>query len=171
MIHLYCGDGKGKTTASVGLAVRACGSGKKVMFAQFLKGQETGELSSLRLLPEITVLRGNFSKKFTFQMTSEEREAEAAENERLLEEVFQQAGEIGVQLLILDESVTAAQRDMISGERLKELVESHRENFEIVMTGAVPDGWMVELADYVTDMEKIKHPFDKGVKARAGIEY
>ena len=171
MIHLYCGDGKGKTTASVGLAVRACGSGKKVMFAQFLKGQETGELSSLRLLPEITVLRGNFSKKFTFQMTSEEREAEAAENERLLEEAFQQAREIGVQLLILDESVTAAQRDMISGERLKELVESHRENFEIVMTGAVPDGWMVELADYVTDMEKIKHPFDKGVKARAGIEY
>ena len=171
MIHLYCGDGKGKTTASVGLAVRACGSGKRVMFTQFLKGQETGELSCLRLLPEITVLRGNLSKKFTFQMTAEERKAEAAENERLLEEAFHQARENGVQLLILDESVTAAQRDMISGERLKELVESHRENFEIVMTGAVPDGWMVELADYVTDMEKIKHPFDKGVMARAGIEY
>lgn len=104
-------------------------------------------------------------------MTAEERKAEAAENERLLEEAFHQARENGVQLLILDESVTAARRDMISGERLKELVESHRENFEIVMTGAVPDGWMVELADYVTDMEKIKHPFDKGVKARAGIEY
>ena len=91
MIHLYCGDGKGKTTASVGLAVRACGSGKRVMFTQFLKGQETGELSCLRLLPEITVLRGNLSKKFTFQMTAEERKAEAAENERLLEEAFHQA--------------------------------------------------------------------------------
>lgn len=171
MIHLYCGDGKGKTTASVGLAVRACGSGKKVIFAQFLKGRETGELSSLRLLPGITVLRGNFSEKFTFQMTGQERKTAAGENERLLEEAFQTADETGAQLLILDESVTAAQRDMICENRLKELIEGHRERLEIVMTGAVPDSWMVELADYVTDMEKIKHPFDRGVKAREGIEY
>ncbi len=171
MVHLYCGDGKGKTTASIGLAVRACGSGQKVVFTQFLKGQETGELSSLALLPNITILRGGFSEKFTFQMTSEEREKAAASNGRLLEKAFEQALTTGAQLLILDESVTAAERGMISTDRLRELAESYRGVFEIVMTGRVPDGWMVEIADYVTDMEKIKHPFDRGVKARKGVEY
>lgn len=171
MIHLYCGDGKGKTTAALGLAVRAAGSGLRVLLVQFLKGRETGELDSLRLLPGITVMRSDFGEKFTFQMTREEREQAAYKTMLLLETAFRRAKEESADMLILDESVTAVERGVIPEETLKKHVEECRHVFEIVMTGSVPEPWMIELADYVTDMEKIKHPFDRGIAARRGIEY
>ena len=73
LIHLYCGDGKGKTTASLGLALRCAGRGGRVLFSQFLKGRPTGELTSLQKIPAITVLRGKAILKFTFQMTDDEK--------------------------------------------------------------------------------------------------
>lgn len=72
LIHIYCGDGKGKTTAAVGLAVRCAGRGNKVLLVQFLKSRDSGELYSLAKLPDIEVMRGKESKKFTFQMNEEE---------------------------------------------------------------------------------------------------
>lgn len=171
MIHLYFGDGKGKTTAAAGLALRAAGRNKKVIFAVFMKGRSSGELESFRRIPRITVLRRDFSKKFTFQMTEREKQNETGKNEDLLEEAFSRAVSQGADLLILDEAVTAAEYGMICEQRLRKLMEDGRHLFEIVATGHRPSKQMIESADYVTRMEKIKHPYDAGVPARQGIEY
>ncbi len=171
MIHLYCGDGKGKTTAAAGLALRACGNGQRVVFAQFLKGRETGEIAALKRLPEIIVLRGDFDTRFTFQMTAQERLQTAELCSRLLSEAFQRAADEGAELLVLDEAVTACERGALPSELLRKQLQTYRQNFEIVITGSLPEEWMVRMADYVTDMEKIKHPYDLGVAARAGVEY
>ena len=168
MIHLYYGDGKGKTTAAAGLALRAAGSGRRVIFSQFLKGRRSGEIESFL---QVTVLRGDFREKFTFEMNERELKEEAEKSSDLLEEAFAQADSEKADLLVLDEVVSAAERKMISGERLRILIERHRERFEIVLTGRSPSDWMVEAADYVTKMKKIKHPYDSGAAARLGIEY
>ena len=171
MIHVYCGDGKGKTTAAVGLAVRNAGNGGRVVFAQFLKGRQTGELNIFERLPEILVMRAESSGKFTYQMTQEERAAASAANARLLEDAFKTAGETNADMLILDEVLSAAERDMIDEERLRMYVEGFPPERELVFTGRLPMIWLINTADYVTDMEKIKHPFDKGVEARRGVEH
>ena len=157
MIHLYYGDGKGKTTAAAGLALRAAGSGRRVIFSQFLKGRRSGEIESFLQIPQVTVLRGDFREKFTFEMNERELKEEAEKSSDLLEEAFAQADSEKADLLVLDEVVSAAERKMISGERLRILIERHRERFEIVLTGRSPSDWMVEAADYVTKMKKIKH--------------
>ena len=171
MIHLYYGDGKGKTTAAAGLALRAAGSGRRVIFSQFLKGRRSGEIESFLQSPQVTVLRGDFREKFTFEMNERELKEEAEKSSDLLEEAFAQADSEKADLLVLDEVVSAAERKMISGERLRILIERHRERFEIVLTGRSPSDWMVDAADYVTKMKKIKHPYDSGAAARPGIEY
>ena len=170
MIHLYYGDGKGKTTAAAGLALRAAGSGRRVIFSQFLKGRRAGEIESFLQIPQVTVLWGDFREKFTFEMNERELKEEAEKSSDLLEEAFAQADSEKADLLVLDEVVSAAERKMISGERLRILIERHRERFEIVLTGRSPSDWMVEAADYVTKMKKIKHPYDKGITARKYIE-
>ena len=171
MIHLYCGDGKGKTTAAVGLTVRAAGSGKKVLFAQFLKGRPSGELKVLESLECVTVVRGSQKEKFTFQMNSEERAAAAAAEARLLDSLEAMISREDPAMVVLDEVVTAVERGMLSEEQVRSLVSSFPKEKELVLTGARPESWMVEAADYVTDMEKIRHPFDRGIPAREGVEY
>ena len=114
---------------------------------------------------------GNLGEKFTFQMTREEREQAAYRNVLLLESAFRRAGEEKAELLILDEAVTAVERDIIPSGMLRDGIERYRHVFEIVLTGSVPEEWMVEAADYVTDKEKIRHPYDRGIAARKGIEY
>lgn len=84
LIHIYCGDGKGKTTAAIGLAVRAAGRGMPVLIAQFLKGRDSGELHALAKIPEITLLRGRGGGKFTFQMDERELQQTYDENSKLL---------------------------------------------------------------------------------------
>ena len=125
----------------------------------------------LEKIPEVTVMGGNLGEKFTFQMTREEREQAAYRNVLLLESAFRRAGEEKAELLILDEAVTAVERDIIPSGMLRDGIERYRHAFEIVLTGSVPEEWMVEAADYVTDMEKIRHPYDRGIAARKGIEY
>ena len=171
MIHLYCGDGKGKTTAAVGLAVRAAGSGLKVIFAQFMKGQKTGEITVLESIPSITVMRAAKSEKFTYQMTAEERTESEAENKALLDRAFAAFKDSGADLLVLDEAVSAIGSYIIDEDILQQYISEFPSDKELVITGNPPELWMIEAADYVTDMEKIKHPFDKGTDARKGIEF
>lgn len=171
MIHVYCGDGKGKTTAAVGLAVRSAGNGGRIVFAQFLKGRQTGELNIFEMLPEIYVMRSESSEKFTYQMKPEEREEASEANKRLLHEAFKKAEELNADLLVLDEVLSAVERDMIDEKLLEMYLESFAEDMEIALTGRLPMTWLINTADYVTDMEKIKHPFDKGAEARRGVEY
>lgn len=170
-IHVYCGDGKGKTTAAVGLAVRAAGTGKRVLLVQFLKGRDTGELHSLAQIPEITVLRGKASEKFTFQMNERELQEVYDNQTKNLLTALEEARKGHCDLLILDEIMGALSTETVDEDLLKSLVLYKPEPLELVLTGRNPPDWIVEAADYVTRMEKVKHPYDRGIQARRGVEY
>ena len=170
LIHIYCGDGKGKTTAAVGLAVRCAGRGNKVLLAQFLKSRDSGELYSLAKLPDIEVMRGKESKKFTFQMNEEEKHALLIEHNKMFEQVLAKIKNGGYSLLILDEVIGALNARVFEMPKLIEFLRHKPENLEVVLTGRNPAPELVEIADYVSEMRKVKHPMDKGIMAREGIE-
>ncbi len=170
LIHIYCGDGKGKTTAAVGLAVRCAGRGNKVLLVQFLKSRDSGELYSLAKLPDIEVMRGKESKKFTFQMNEEEKHALLIEHNKMFEQVLAKIKNGGYSLLILDEVIGALNAKVFEMPKLIEFLRHKPENLEVVLTGRNPALELVEIADYVSEMRKVKHPMDKGIMAREGIE-
>ncbi len=170
LIHIYCGDGKGKTTAAVGLAVRCAGRGNKVLLVQFLKSRDSGELYSLAKLPDIEVMRGKESKKFTFQMNEEEKHALLIEHNKMFEQVLAKIKNGGYSLLILDEVIGALNAKVFEMQKLIEFLRHKPENLEVVLTGRNPAPELVEIADYVSEMRKVKHPMDKGIMAREGIE-
>ena len=170
LIHIYCGDGKGKTTAAVGLAVRCAGRGNKVLLVQFLKSRDSGELYSLAKLPDIEVMRGKESKKFTFQMNEEEKHALLIEHNKMFEQVLAKVKNGGYSLLILDEVIGALNAKVFEMPKLIEFLRHKPENLEVVLTGRNPAPELVEIADYVSEMRKVKHPMDKGIMAREGIE-
>lgn len=170
LIHIYCGDGKGKTTAAVGLAVRCAGRGNKVLLVQFLKSRDSGELYSLAKLPDIEVMRGKESKKFTFQMNEEEKHALLIEHNKMFEQVLAKIKNGGYSLLILDEVIGALNAKVFEMPKLIEFLRHKPENLEVVLTGRNPAPELVEIADYVSEMRKVKHPMDKGIVAREGIE-
>lgn len=169
-IHIYCGDGKGKTTAAVGLAVRCAGRGNKVLLVQFLKSRDSGELYSLAKLPDIEIMRGKESKKFTFQMNEEEKHALLIEHNKMFEQVLAKIKNGGYSLLILDEVIGALNAKVFEMPKLIEFLRHKPENLEVVLTGRNPAPELVEIADYVSEMRKVKHPMDKGIMAREGIE-
>lgn len=170
LIHIYCGDGKGKTTAAVGLAVRCAGRGNKVLLVQFLKSRDSGELYSLAKLPDIEIMRGKESKKFTFQMNEEEKHALLIEHNKMFEHVLAKIKNGGYSLLILDEVIGALNAKVFEMPKLIEFLRHKPENLEVVLTGRNPAPELVEIADYVSEMRKVKHPMDKGIMAREGIE-
>lgn len=170
LIHIYCGDGKGKTTAAVGLAVRCAGRGNKVLLVQFLKSRDSGELYSLAKLPDIEVMRGKESKKFTFQMNEEEKHALLIEHNKMFEQVLEKIKNGCYSLLILDEVIGALNAKVFEMPKLIEFLRHKPENLEVVLTGRNPAPELVEIADYVSEMRKVKHPMDKGIMAREGIE-
>ena len=170
LIHIYCGDGKGKTTAAVGLAVRCAGRGNKVLLVQFLKSRDSGELYSLAKLPDIEVMRGKESKKFTFQMNEEEKHALLIEHNKMFEQILSKIKNGGYSLLIFDEVIGALNAKVFEMPKLIEFLRHKPENLEVVLTGRNPAPELVEIADYVSEMRKVKHPMDKGIMAREGIE-
>lgn len=170
LIHIYCGDGKGKTTAAVGLAVRACGRGKRVWFVQFLKSGDSGERRSLEKLEGITLAECPDKIKFTFAMNPQEREQAVADSRRTLQEAFRAAKD-GCDLLILDEFFGALSTGMLEKEEALTLLRGRPEHLEVALTGRDPGEEFLELADYVSEICKRKHPFDRGLSARRGIEY
>lgn len=165
-IHLYWGEGKGKTTAAMGLALRALGAGKKVVIVQFLKGADTGEIPLLRQLGA-TVYRGKAGQKFVFRMT----EVEKAATRDLQNANLQAALAERPDLLILDEACAAWQLNMVDRDLLRRAVEEKPEHQELVMTGRNPADWMKELADYQTEMHCWAHPYHRGIPARKGVEF
>ena len=170
MIHLYCGEGKGKTTAALGLTIRALGSGFKVVFVQFLKNQATGELAVLDGLQGITVLRGKEGSGFSFSMTEEEKEKTRLLHTENLKAAIELAASEKCDMLILDEAVGAYSRDLIDRTLLEDFVRNKPERLELILTGRNPAEWMIECADYVSEIKKVKHPYDRGIPARTGIE-
>ena len=169
-VHLYCGDGKGKTTAAVGLSVRASGAGKSVLFTQFLKDGSSSELNVLRALPNVKVLCCERNFGFFRSMDKETRTAARRAYTALLEETLQKSAD-GVALLVLDEAVAACNHGLIEEARLLDFLYHKPEDLEVVLTGREPSQRLLDAADYVTEMKKRVHPFDKGVSARLGIEF
>ena len=167
MLHLYCGNGKGKTTAAMGLALRAVGRGKRVVIAQFLKGADSGERFALAQLPQVTLLPVPDTVKFSFRMTEEERRAEARRYQDLLELIRQEAQ--GCFLLVLDEACAAVNTGLLPLEDLLACLDSLE--CEVVLTGRDPAPQLAERADYITSMEAVRHPFEQGISARKGIEF
>ena len=167
MLHLYCGNGKGKTTAAMGLALRAAGRGKRVVIAQFLKGADSGERFALAQLPQVTLLPVPNAVKFSFRMTEEERRAEARRYQDLLELIRQEAQSCF--LLVLDEACAAVNTGLLPLEDLLACLDSLE--CEVVLTGRDPAPQLVERADYITSMEAVRHPFEQGISARKGIEF
>lgn len=170
LIHLYCGDGKGKTTASLGLALRCAGRGGRVLFSQFLKGRPTGELTSLEQIPAITVLRGKPILKFTFQMMEAEKEETKAAQTALFDEVRTFCHDNKPDLAVCDELIGACALGLVPEAEVRRFLHEKPANTEVVLTGRNPSQALVDLADYVSEIKKIKHPFDKGIPARLGIE-
>ena len=165
LLHLYYGDGKGKTTAAMGLALRALGSGKRVIIVQFLKGGQSGEIPLLEQLGA-TVYRGKAGQKFVFQMNKAEKAAtRALQNQNLAAALAQPCD-----MLVLDETLGAIEAGLLDEDVIAGFLQSRPEQLEVVMTGRYPSDRLVELADYVSRIDKVKHPFDKGIGARAGIE-
>ncbi|HBQ64320.1 MAG TPA: cob(I)yrinic acid a,c-diamide adenosyltransferase [Clostridiales bacterium] len=171
LVHIYCGNGKGKTTAAVGLGVRACGRGLKVLMVQFLKDGDTGELMSLTNLGEnFRVIAGESTPKFTFQMSPEEKAQAAKVQLRNFELVLQMLQKESFDMLILDEIMAAVRQGMIPEDRVAELIQNRPAHMEMVLTGRNPPDRLIALADYVSEIRMIKHPFREGTPARVGIE-
>ena len=168
MIHLYCGDGKGKTTAAMGLALRMAGRGRGVVIAQFLKGEDTGERRALEKLPQVKLLPVPERVKFSFQLTQAEREAEAGRYRELMDRAEAAAGEPGCGLLVLDEVCAAVNTGLLPLERVLSCLD--RAQCEVVLTGRDPAAALEERADYITEMKKLRHPYDQGAGAREGVE-
>jgi len=170
LIHLYTGEGKGKTTAALGLTLRASGAGYKVVIVQFMKGRDTSEVGSLSLLPGVTVFRNKTNAGFWKNMDDSKRESRRAEHngnlKRALELVY--SGECD--LLILDEAVSAYNCEAVDRSLIEKLLREKPDELELVLTGRSPAEVFIDNADYITEMKKLRHPFDKGIAARKGIE-
>ena len=170
LIHLYCGDGKGKTTAAVGLAVRCAGGGGKVLYASFLKDNRSGERAVLDRLENICLLENPDCVKFLRSMTEKEKSEYRSFCCKTFENIKTMINNEHFDLLVLDEIIAAVNNSLIDEDEVIKLTNNRPDGLEIVMTGRNPSERLIELSDYVTEMKKIKHPYDKGIPARFGIE-
>ena len=167
-VHIYCGDGKGKTTCVMGLGVRAAGAGKKVLLHQFLKDDSSSERNIIDGLANITVVPGTPMDKFTFQMNDEELRALRESNDAMFDRLCGMAEDYD--MLILDESVYAIDMGLLSEEKVLAFLANRPEHLEVVMSGRNPSEKLKAQADYISEIRKIKHPFDEGLCSRIGIE-
>lgn len=170
LIHIYTGDGKGKTTAAIGLALRAVGSGFRVCIIQFMKGEskESGEIATIKTFDTVSVLRfgGNLLGKNHPPL--EKIRADIAEGLRMAREAV--AGG-SCEMLILDEINVAVSMELAEKEAVHELARLCKGRIELVMTGRNAARELIDMADYVTEFKVLKHPFEEGIAARWGIEY
>ena len=171
MIHIYHGDGKGKTTAAMGLAVRSAGCGNLVCVVQFLKGRATGEIEVLSRIPEISVFRNDVDLGFAKFMSDEVKAQVTMMHNISLMNAIEKINAGECELLVLDELLDAYNLGLIDKNMVHTLFEMRPKELEIVLTGRNPDEYFLQQADYITEMKKIRHPFDKGIGARRGVEF
>jgi cob(I)alamin adenosyltransferase len=175
LVQIYTGDGKGKTTAAFGLALRAVGQGHKVLIYQFLKPDslETGErfalkISGLRIRVETMDVQWDMAKS-----PNDPKAVAAAKTaiHNVLERLTETAEKRFYDVLILDEIVYCLSKGLAKLEDIKKLITKRDSKVEIVLTGRGATQELLDLADLVTEMKNIKHPFDNGTSARRGIEF
>ncbi len=166
-VHVYTGNGKGKTTAALGLAIRAAGAGMRVYIAQFVKGMHYSELDSLDRYADTITLK-QYGRDCFIDKEPEPEDTQAAR--KGLEEVKAVLASGDYQMLILDEANIATRYNLFAPEELIDLIRSKPESMELVITGRNADPRVIAMADLVTEMREIKHYYNDGVQARAGIE-
>lgn len=171
MIHIYFGDGKGKTSAAAGLTARAAGHSMKVMFVQFLKSEGSGERLSLEMLESVTLTPCPQELKFTTEMDEHEKQQTAMMFRGLFERSVSAALSQRYDMIVLDEIFDVINEGMLSESEVFEFIANAPSSMEIVMTGHNPKERFIDAADYVTEFKKVKHPYDNGVAGRKGIEY
>ncbi len=170
MIQTYFGDGKGKTTAALGLAIRCIGCGNKVLFVQLLKNNNSAEFKALEEIKNIDVLCSdehyelydNLNKDRTLALSK-------AYSKLLFEDVKRKAG--SYQMIVLDEILDAVEFGYIAEDELLSLISEIKLNSEIILTGHNITEKISNISDYISKINEIKHPYTKGVLAREGIEY
>jgi len=167
-MHIYTGNGKGKTTAATGLALRAAGAGKRVLFAQFMKSGTSSEQTAMMKFSDSIILRwygvGGFIKERVSQDQVDSIQKGLKEvGDLMMSGIFE--------LVILDESITCLKHNLIAVEQLLTLINNRPSRTEIVLTGRDAPKELVDAADLVTEMMEIKHYYNKGISARRGIEF
>ena len=171
LIHVYFGEGKGKTTAATGLAVRMAGTGGRVLVLQFLKSRPSGEVTILQGLPNVDVVRGKETKKFSWDMSDEEKAATRAAHAAMLRDVLSRVEQDGCDLLVLDEALGAIHTGLLEESIILDLMRTKPPELELVLTGRDPSEKLLALADYATEMRLVKHPYHNGIAARKGVEF
>lgn len=173
LIHIYTGEGKGKTTAAIGLCLRAAGSNLQVLIARFLKTNDSAELLAFERFPNVKIVPNEKSFGFSRVWSKDPVKAEEAGN--YYSEMFERAATEAVSgyydILFLDEIMAGVNLGVVEKEKLISFVKGKPDGLEIIMTGRDAPEELIELADYVSEIKKIKHPFDQGIRARRGIEY
>ncbi|PHV70893.1 cob(I)yrinic acid a,c-diamide adenosyltransferase [Sporanaerobium hydrogeniformans] len=172
LIEVYYGDGKGKTTAAIGLGMRAIGNQYKVIMIQFLKNDDTCECKVLKgLEPYFKVFHFEKKRGFTWELTDDEKEELKGECQIALKfaSKVMDTGECDV--LILDEILNAVQLGIIPEKQLYDLMDNKPEEIELVLTGRQINEEIARRSDYISCIDAIKHPMEKGIAARKGIEF
>ncbi len=166
-VQVYTGHGKGKTTAALGLALRAAGAGLKVYIAQFVKGVEYSELHTLAKLSDSITVKQYGRGYFIYRIPEEEDIRAAQEGLKEVREIMYSRK---YQMIILDEANIATHFNLFSVDDLLDFINAKPEDVELVITGRMADPRVITVADLVTEMKEVKHYYHKGVQARDGIE-
>jgi len=171
-VQIYTGNGKGKTTAAVGLATRAAGNGYNVFMVQFLKGSKTGEIEAAKkMAPFFNIFRFEKKRGFFWTLNSEEKSELKVEVQKAYEFCMEALQEQKCDILIMDEVMGALNNELISEKQLLELIDRKPDNIELILTGRDAPTAVIDKANLVTEMKDIKHYFKEGVQSREGIEF
>lgn len=166
-IQIYTGDGKGKTTAALGIAIRAAGYGMKTYIGQFMKGQHYGELTALKNHPHIIIEQYGDTEHVHREKVTQKHIDQAHHG---LERARQMLLSNQYDIIILDEINVAIWFDLLKQEKVIEVLNERPEHVEVILTGRHAPELLIDLADLVSDVKEIKHYYNIGVKARIGIE-
>lgn len=171
LLHIYCGDGKGKTTAAIGLAIRAVGAGMRVHMIQLLKGSDSAEIEVLRGIPGITLERCDRNYGFVWNMTDDDKRDITECHSQLLEKGYSLVRSGETDMLIIDEFNAAYRHELLDREEAKKFLTEKPGNAELIITGRDPAQVFLDSADYVSEIKCVKHPYSRGINARRGIEF
>ncbi|MFH1761657.1 MAG: cob(I)yrinic acid a,c-diamide adenosyltransferase [bacterium] len=166
-VQVYTGNGKGKTTAAFGLALRAAGAGLKVFIGQFLKQGDYSEIKALKKLSKFIAIQ-QFGSGYFIKKAPEQKDFKKALNGLSLLETAINSGEYD--LVIMDEVNTAVELKLLDEKRLVDIIDKRPRHVEIVITGRNASPRILEIADLITEMKEVRHYFQKGVRSRKGIE-
>lgn len=171
LIHIYTGQGKGKTTSAVGLAIRAIGHGLKICYLYFHKDPQKWDYGEHRILEKLEVTIFGFAEKhphFYKNISNDEIRRECLKGLEFVKKIYQ---ENKYDILILDEIIISLRDEFLTEKEVLDILDLKPENLELILTGRGATDTIIEKADLVSQIKKIKHPYDSGIQRRIGIEY